>query len=240
MQFSYSAVWDDTVRMLRTNASLLLAVAGTFLFLPAVVAGFAAPQPTGNVTVEALATYIGDNWLLLLAVNFIGVTGNLALLILVLDRGRPTVGGAIRAAVMLLPFYFVASLLSGFIILAGLIALILPGMYAIGRLAVLGPVMVVEGRRGAVDAVRRTLAVTKGHGWAVIGLLMLELIAFYIVNFAATTVLGSLFLLIDHARGGPGIGALLTLILEGALGAVFSTVLIVLVASVYRRLTNGT
>lgn len=240
MQFSYSAVWDDTVRMLRANASLLLAVAGAFLFLPAVVVGFVAPEPTGEVTLEALLAYIAAHWPLLMLVNLIGVTGNLALLILVLDRGRPTVGRAIGAAAALLPFYFIASLLAGFVILVGIIALILPGLYAIGRLAVLGAVMVAEGRRGPIDALRRTVAVSRGHGWAIIGIVLLVVLAFYILNFAFTAVLGSLFLLLDHARGGPGIGALLTLIMEGALGAIFSTTLIVLLASIYRRLTNGT
>lgn len=239
MQFSYNAVWDDTVRMMRANASLLVAVAGAFLFLPAVIVGYIAPQPTGTVTPDMLFAYIAAHWQLFLAVNVIGVAGNLALLILVLDLGRPTVGGAIRAAFMLLPFYLLASLLSGLIIVAGLIALVLPGLYAIGRLAVLGPVMVAEGRRGPADAVGRAFAVSKGRGWAIIGLILLVVIAFYIVNFAFTAVFGSLFLLIDRLQGGPGIGALLTLIMEGALGAVFSATLIVLVASIYRRLTNG-
>lgn len=240
MQFSYSAVWDDTVRMVRANASLLLAVAGAFLFLPAVIVGFVAPQPTEAATLEIFLAYVAAHWPLLLAVNFIGVTGNLALLILVLDQGRPTVGRAIGAAAMLLPFYFVASLLSGFIIGIGIVLLILPGLYLIGRLAVLGAVMVAEGRRGPIDAIRSTFAVTKGRGWAIIGLVMLVVLAFYIVNFAFTAVFGSLFLLLDHARGGPGIGALLKLIMEGALGAIFSTTLIVLIASIYRRLTSGT
>ena len=39
MKFSYSAVWDGTVRIFRGNASLLLAVAGVFLFLPLVIIG---------------------------------------------------------------------------------------------------------------------------------------------------------------------------------------------------------
>ena len=43
MKFSYSAVWSDTMRMLRQHGSLLLAVAGVFFLLPGLllVAGFA-------------------------------------------------------------------------------------------------------------------------------------------------------------------------------------------------------
>ena len=36
MTFSYSAVWDDTVRLLQAHGRLLAAIAGVFLFLPAV------------------------------------------------------------------------------------------------------------------------------------------------------------------------------------------------------------
>lgn len=240
MQFSYSAVWDDTVRMLRANASLLLAVAGAFLFLPSVVVGFIAPQPTGQISMAAMMDYVAANWPLLLLVNLIGITGNLAILTLVLDHGRPTVGAAIRAAFMLLPFYVLASLVSGFLIFIGTLALILPGLYAIGRLAVLAPVMVAEARHQPVDAVRRTFEVSRRRGWAILGLILLVVIAFYIVNVAATTVLGSIFLLIDRAGGGPGVGAFLLLLLESALGAAFSTLLIVLIGSIYRRLTSGT
>lgn len=240
MQFSYSAIWDDTVRMLRASTSLLLAVAGVFLFLPALVLGVIAPQPTGEISLAMMMEYVAANWPLLLLVNLIGITGNLAILTLVLDEGRPTVGAAIRSAFMLLPFYFLASIVSGFLIFLGTLAFILPGFYAIGRLAVLGPVMVAEGRRQPIDAVRRTLALTKRRGWAILGLILLVVIAFYIVNMAVTAVLGSIFLLIDRAGGGPGIGAFLLLILESALGAIFSALLIVLVGSIYRRLTSGT
>ena len=44
-----------------------------------------------------------ENWLLLLLGNLTGFVGNLALLILALDDERPTVGGAIKAAFLLLP-----------------------------------------------------------------------------------------------------------------------------------------
>jgi hypothetical protein len=33
MKFSYSAVWNDTVALLRSHGSLLLAIAGVFIFI---------------------------------------------------------------------------------------------------------------------------------------------------------------------------------------------------------------
>ena len=239
MKFSISAVWDDTVRMLRANASLLLAIAGVFLFLPAVVSAYLAPPPTGGsegVTRATMMTYYVENAPALLLVQIIGFLGNLALLILCLDEGRPTVGGAIRGAFVLLPFYFLASLLSGVMVGLGLLLLILPGLYLLGRLAVTGPVVVAERVRNPLTVVKRSFALTKGRGWSVASLILILLVTYLVVNLAVVTVFGSIFLLIDRAAGGDGVGALLLLILQGVAGAAFQTVLIVLLASLYRRL----
>lgn len=239
MKISFSAVWDDTARMLRANAALFIAVAGVFLFLPALVSGYLAPEPAAGkdgVTIAAMADYISRNWLLLLIVNLIGFVGNLALLILALDEGRPTVGGAIKAAFILLPAYFLASLLSGMMIGVGMLLLILPGLYLMGRLAPVGPVLVGEGRRNPIDVIRRTLGLTKGNGWAILALILIVVITFWIASFAATAVFGSIFLLLDRAAGAGGLGAFLLLLLNAVIGAAFNTVLMVLLAALYRRL----
>lgn len=234
MSISYSAAWDDMVRTLRANSALLLPVAGVFLFLPTVVASYFAPQPRAG-TIEALITHFADNWVLLLVVNLIGFVGNLALLVLALDGRRPTVAAAIRTAFLLLPAYFLVSLLSGFLIFLGLMLFVLPGLYLIGRLAATGPVLVAEGRRNPVDIVKRSFALTKGKGWAVLGLILLLFIAFYVVSLAITFVLGSALLLLDRAGGG-GVGAFLLLVLSAAVGAAFNMVLVVLIAALYRRI----
>jgi hypothetical protein len=239
MKISLSGVWDETVRMLRANASLFIAIAGVFLFLPALVSGYLAPEPTGGrqgVGTAAMYAYLSANWPILLLVNLIGFVGNLALLILALDPDRPTVGRAIGTAFLLLPAYFVASLISGMMIAAGMIALIVPGLYLIGRLAPMGPVIVDENSRNPLHVIRRTFELTRGHGWSILSLILIVVITFWIVSLAATTVFGSIFLLLDRSAGTGGLGALLLLLLRAAIGAAFNTVLMVLLASLYRRL----
>lgn len=237
MKFSYNAVWEDTVRTLRANSSLLIAVAGVFLFLPTVVAGYLSPPRTAE-TFPAMIEHLKSNWLLMLTVNIIGFVGNLALLILALDINRPTVGTAIRAALALLPIYFLVSILSGFMIGLGFLLLIIPGLYLIGRLSVTGAVLVAEERRNPFDIIKRSFEVTKGRGWAILGLILLVFLAFYVITLAITFILGSIFLLADKAAGAGGIGAFLLLILTSAVGAAFNIVLMVLVASIYRRVTG--
>jgi hypothetical protein len=242
MKISFSGVWDDTIRLLRANTSLFIAVAGVFLFLPSLILGYVAPQPTGGAggpDGAALVAYFLDNWLLILIVNLIGLVGSLALLILALDEARPTVGGAIGGALVLLPTYFLTGILSFALIGFALIFLILPGLYLIGRLATAGPVIVAENRRNPFDAIGRSFAVTKGNGWANLGLILIVVITFWVLNVAATVVFGSIFLLLDRTAGIGGVGALLLLILQAIIGATFNVVLVLLVASLYRRLVQA-
>jgi hypothetical protein len=236
MSFSYNGVWDETVRTLRANTSLLLAVAGVFLFLPALVVGFLAPPPQAQ-TVPAMLAHYRENGATLFIGQLVAFVGNLALLILVLDERRPTVGGAIRASLAMLPAYLLVSILSGFMLMAGFFLLIIPFFYLIGRLAATGPVLVAEGRRNPFDIIKRSFEVTKGNGWATVGLILIVFIAFYILMLAVTFVFGSIFIIVDRITGG-NVGAFLLLLLSAGIGAAFNVVLMVLVSSVYRRLSG--
>ena len=235
MKFSHSAVWEDTVRTLKASRPLLVAVAGVFLFLPAALAAYLAPPPPADTMAEMLA-HIADNGLTILLVNIVGFVGNLTILILALDERRPTVGSAIAAALGLLPVYLLVSFLSGFMIGLGLMLLIVPGIYLIGRLSVTGAVLVSEPARNPLAVIRRSFALTKGQGWAIAALILLLFLAFYVITLAVTYTAGSVLLLIDRAAETGGIGAFLLLVLTTALSSAFNVVLMVLLASVYRRL----
>lgn len=238
MKFSYSAIWADAVAAIRAHAPLLVAVAGVFLFFPSLLTEYLAPQPEGEPSLATMMQYFRENRWLLLMVSTIGFVGNLTILILVLDDGRPTVGSSIQRAFGLLPTYFFASILSGLIMIAGLVALIIPGLYLAGRLSSVGPAIVAEPGLGAVQAIKRSFALSKGRGWAILGLILIVVLTFYVVRIAVIVVLGSLFLLIDKAGGG-GVGAFLLVTLDAALGAAFATVLVVLIAAIYRRLASA-
>ena len=240
MTMSYNAAWDDTVRLFRSHASLIAAVAGFFIFLPNLLLGHFVPQPeqataTLQAIFAALNDYIALNWHWLFLNVLVNMVGALAILLLIFDERRPTVGGAIVGALILLPFYFVASFLSGLIVLGGLILLIVPGLYLYGRLAPLGPVIVAENRRNPFDAIARSFAVTRGNGWAVLGFVLLIIIASLLVTVAVGAVLGLILLLLL----GSGIGGFLVLIVETALEAIMTTLLVVVMAAIYRTLAGA-
>jgi hypothetical protein len=235
MKFSYSAVWADVMALLRAHASLIATVAGVFIFLPGLLLAYFVPQPVtqdfarlGEVWVE----YATANWHWLLLNGLVSMIGQIAILLLIFSRGI-TVGGAIAAALALLPFYFLTSLLCSILIGFGFVLLIIPGAYLLGRLGPVNAVVVAEMRRNPIDAIRRCFELTKGHGWAVLGLILIVAIAALIAIGVATTLLGIVFILI----AGQDVGQMLVLIVRAAGNAALVILMLLLNAAIYRNLS---
>jgi uncharacterized membrane protein len=237
MKFSYTEVWNDAVHMLRTHGSLLLAVAGVFYFLPGLLVGHFLPQPTGSGpdALNALFKYYGDNWHWLLLANIVNLIGNITIYNLLFDRRGGTVGAAIAGALPILPMYFVMTVISSVPIVLGLMLLVLPGIYLLGRFIIAGAAMVAEGHRSPIAPIASAWDKTRKRGWAVAGLVVIVLLAGLLLSFVISAVFGSIFLLIG---GREGLGPLLVLILTSALAAIFLTVMIVLTAAIYRALSS--
>jgi hypothetical protein len=262
MTFSYSAVWDDTLRLLRENGRLLAAIAGVFIFLPALlVAQFLPPPevPDPARMWDVLGEYYRRAWPWYLLQSLFSIVGTAAMTKLVLARGT-TVGAALVFGVTLLPFYIMltiaatllavlaclpALLLIGVIGVAvgpgpamvlismlGLFAMLVPLLYLAGRLIPSLPVMVAEGVRNPIAVLTRSFALTKGKGWAVLGLFIVIVLVGAIVAGVATALVGILF----HLVAGQEIGALLTALVSSLLSAAFATLLIMLYAAIYRAL----
>lgn len=237
MNFSYGAVWADTLRMLRENARLLAAIAGVFIFLPALLAAQLLPPPETtdpNRIFIDLIEYYSRVWPWLLLQSLVSMVGTAAMLRLVLVPGI-SVGGALGFGLMLLPFYFLLSLVAGILVLLGVILLIVPGLYLVGRLTPATAVMVAENRRNPIEAVSRSFEITKGRGWAVFGLVFIVVLVAGIVVLVVMMLAGIIFLL----AAGQDLGGLLTAITSSALSAAFATLLLALDAAIYRGLTGS-
>jgi hypothetical protein len=235
MKLSYSAIWADVTALLRSHASLIATVAGVFIFLPGLLIAHFFPQPEpvefGRLA-QLWVEYVSANWPWLLLNSLVGMIGAIAILLLIFARGI-SVGGAIAASLSLLPAYFIASLLSGAAIGFGFLLLIVPGLYLLGRLGPVNAVLVAEARRNPVAAIARCWALTRGHGWAILGLILIVAVAAAIVVGVAATLLGILFVL----AAGQDIGQLLVLIVRTAGNAAMVTLLLILNAAVYRQLS---
>ncbi|MEA3054374.1 MAG: hypothetical protein QOG72_3277 [Sphingomonadales bacterium] len=236
MRFSYSAVWADVMELLRSHFSLVATVAGVFIFLPNLLLGYFVPQPEPAQIGEigrVMAEYLSLNWHWLLLDNLVNMVGAIAILLLIFSRGI-TVGGAIAAALAILPFYFATSILSGLLIGIGFVFLIVPGLYLLGRLSPIGALLVAENRRNPLDAIARCFELTKGRGWAVLGLLCLVAVAGAIVVGVAVALLALLFVL----ALGQDLAALPVLIVKSAGNAALVTLILLLNAAIYRQLSR--
>ena len=238
MSFSYNAVWEDTLKLLRQHAPLLAAIAGVFLFLPGLLMAVLLPPPVPppgadpGRAVQLWLDYYGTAGPWLTLESLIAMVGTLAMLRLVF--ARDTVGGALVQGLILTPFYFLLSILCGFMIGSGFILLIVPGLYLIGRLAPFSAVLVAENRRNPFDAIKRTFALTKGHGWAILGLVFVVAIVAVIAMGVADTLFGVIFILV----AGQELGKLLTAVVASALSAALGTLMVMLYAAIYRALAG--
>jgi hypothetical protein len=107
------------------------------------------------------------------------VTAMHVLVVLGLARGEhPSVGDALRDGLRVMPVVLVAVLLYALAVIAGTIALIIPGIWLGIALYFTAQAAVVDGARGRA-ALRRSFELVRGSWWRTFGiLLVLSLIAF--------------------------------------------------------------
>jgi hypothetical protein len=237
MSISYNAVWEDTMALTRRHGPLLAAIAGVFIFLPALlVAVFLPPYEPQTQDISRMIELLADwyrasfHWLLLQ--NLATMVGVAAMLRLVFAE-RTTVGGALVFALMLLPFYFLLTLLSGLIVFAGFLLLVVPAFYLYARLVVSGAAMVAENRRGPIAAISRSFALTRGQGWRILGLVLIVAIIGVIAVGVASALIGIVLIL----AAGQELGTLLATIVASAFNTVLSTLFVMLHAALYRALS---
>jgi hypothetical protein len=238
MKLSYSAIWDDTVALLRAHAPLVGALAGVFLFLPALAVSYLLPQPQVTDPSRALETIIAfyeASWPWLLLGQLVRMVGAIAILQLVLGPRGTSVGGAIVTGFVLLPTYFAASFIANFALAIGFLLLIVPGVYLMGRFAPLAGAIVAEHRRNPFDALGRSFALSAGRGWSLAGIVLLVAIAGGIAVAVLHMVAGLLLVLL----AGKELGTLLVKIVDASGGAAFSTLILLLYAAIFRALTAG-
>jgi hypothetical protein len=234
LTLSYSAVWADASRMLRTNSGLLTAIAGALLFLPALLMGRYLPEPEASgwsEWVRVMQEYLPTAWPWLLLSSLITMLGVVAIYLVLLATPRLTVGAALTRALPILPFYLVLTIVLNLVIGAGFLLLIIPGLLLLGKLVLASPILVVETPRAPLTAFQRSWDYSKGRMLVISGLMILIYIAASLIYYAVRVGLGSAILLIS---GPEDIGGLLVAIVEALIGAAFTVVATVVIAAIYR------
>jgi hypothetical protein len=236
--FSYSAIWRDAGRMLASNAALITAIAGAFLFLPAVLEARFFPPPAdwtdGAQWIELMRAHVRANWPWLLLSTTATLMGVIALYLLLLASPRLTVGAAMARSFSIMPFYIVLSVVLTVAIGFGFVLLVVPGIFLIGKLALATPILINETPRAPFTAMQRSWQRSAGRSWLIAGLVLSVYLAAALVSLAVRVGIGTVILI---AFGPQGVGALLLAFLQGLIVTAMTVLVILLLTAVYRAVT---
>lgn len=180
----FSTILSDAWALWRADWSTLTAMAGPFLFLPPLaihlllspaldraLAGI-APDDTA-ARFQAFSGWVTASLPWLAVAQAVVQFGGLLILLFYLDRGRPAVGVALRTAARTFPVYLLAMILVSLVAFGGLLVLIVGYAYALARLAMVGPVIAAEREGNPFAAIGRSIALTRGSGLVLMGILIL-------------------------------------------------------------------
>jgi len=268
MKFDMVRAWDEAVATITANREVMLIVAGIFFFLPAVAQGFAMPPMNTLFTAGNAAGmqqqmwrfYADFGWMFVLT-GLLQAVGTLALLALLRDYRRPTVGAAIRTGLLgVLPAIGAYLLIAlGFTIVLFALALViglavaaLGGgtggtllgfvlfvamvallVYASVRVSLLLPVIAIERLMNPVAAIRRSLTLTKGTTGRLFLFYLLLFIAYLVLAMVMGLAVAGLVLVL-----GQSLSLIVGSVLSGLIGAGFATVFAAVLAAVHRQLSG--
>ncbi len=259
---SISQAWNETAAFIKRESGLILPIALLLLAVPsAALQIFMPTPPVPGQTPEAGA------WLLLLPVVMIAsIVGTVAISYLALRPGT-SVGEGLHVGLRRFLPVFLASLLIGLaalivltpigilimgsamtsgnptaaaggaITLFALIFLIV-GIVVWTRLMLMTPVAAAEGV-GPIALIRRSWALTRGHFWKLLGLVLLMVVVAIVVIGAISAIVG-IFIIMLAGPPEPGSTSLiLTTIVSSVVSAVFSAIFVILLARIYIQLSGS-
>lgn len=240
MKLSYSRAWDDVTALFRAHADLLIAIAGVFLLLPAVAAGFLIPEPVFTTTdipgrTRELLEHVRAHAPMTFLLSIPTALGQIAILTLLLDPSRPTVAQALKlGATLLISFILLNNILINLSVAAGLVLLLLPGLYLLGRLAPASAAMVAERQFNPLVAYARGWQVSRGNGWRIFGLIAIVMIVAWVLDLAITSVIGAIAALAFSDE----VARVINILVGGVSAALVGIVVLLLTAAIYRALAE--
>lgn len=262
MRFDSNRAWQEATALVSANRDVVFALAGVFLVVPGFAVGILAPPPQAPAGADSdtlmamLAAYYNSAWPWLLGMAICQLIGTLAMLALLTDRTRPTVGEALGLAFRGLVPVVVAQLLAGFgftllalipvtlaaltgvpalatvVVAACLVALV----YVMTRISLVAPVVMVDGERNPIAALRRSWHLTRGNAGRLLLFYALLLIGFGVVIL----LVGGLADLLLRLALGMELGTALGTLVSAALQAVMAIFFMAVYAATHRQLSAPT
>lgn len=265
MKLDMGAAWNTATALIDRNRDVVLVIAGVFFFLPSFAASLALPQadalaaaaPGGDpqALMNAMMGFYADYWWALLLSFVAQGVGTLALLTLLTDRARPTVGEAIKRGALSFPSYFVTNILAAFAVagvvvvptlLIGLavaggtvaaalgIVLAIPVMlYLMVKFSLIMPAIAIDRMLNPLAALARSWQLTRGNSFRLLLFYALLLIAMIVILSLVSMVVGVVF-----AAIGGEIEKIGNAIFSSLTNAAFVVVFFGVLAGVHRQLAG--
>ena len=273
MKFDGNRAWNDAVRAVSANREVLLVLAGVFFFLPGLVvafflsryqadmaAGVAAVMaaPKNPAALQQMMHAYAEIAPYIIVLLLVQVLGYMAMLALLTDARRPTVGEALAIGVRSLPAligailifflgYVLASLPLGLVLVAcvaglgpqlgaaiGITIVMVVMILVVIRLSLTLPVIVIEGLHRPFAALHRSWQITSGSTLRLVGFYLMLGIAYIVISVALSALLN----LLSAATGTGEAFVLVSGGISGVIGAATSIVLTAILASVHRQLAG--
>lgn len=260
MIFDSNSAWQQASASIRNNREVLFALAGVFYLLPILAFSLLFPQPTPpagageEAMMQFAAQYYAQTMPVAIPIALVEAAGTLALLTLMTDRSRPTVGQAIRIGFVTMPIYIAAQLLLGFglgiaglvvlgvlglsgstaVVTAGTLAVIMAGAYVWVRTSLSAPIVAVEQVRSPWRALKRSWQLTRGNGLRVLVFYALILLVFAILLSILLALLGIVLALVMPAKPA----ALLAAVVSAGLQSVMALTFVAAMAATHAQLAG--
>lgn len=259
MKFDMSQAWRDATAMMNGNREVLLIVAGIFFLLPSLALSLSIGDLQQAImadpeNAQAMIADIYGNWWWLIAIMLIAqFVGYLALLALLRDSGRPTVGEALKTGIaallpaigayilLILALGVVVAVLMGIAVgtgsaalgfLLGMLAMVLT-VYIFVKFSLMGPVIAIDKVFNPVTALTRSWQLTKGNSFRLFLFYVLLFIVYIVVSMVFAAVLGALLFAF-----GPDTALTVNSLVSGVLSAAVTVVFVAVVAAVHRQLSG--
>ena len=197
---SIGGVIDDAIKLYLTSFSrcwpialvaALISVALSLTLTPQLPQSFANGREALEqmLAVERSPWFLGSS-LLLLLVSLLFHGALLARQNAVARNDESfTFARALATGVRKLPSMVVAGVILLLIVTLGLVALIIPGLYLIGRLVLWMPALFVDDA-GPLESVETTWKLTRGHWWRAAAIVTVAVIIVLVFSFVLSTVAG--------------------------------------------------
>jgi membrane-anchored glycerophosphoryl diester phosphodiesterase (GDPDase) len=263
MKLDMGQAWSQAVAMMSANRDLIAIVAGVFFFLPylalmlmlpdmASELPVAQPGDDPQVVLDAFVAIYARVWPYILAVVIFQGIGSLALLALLRDSTRPTLGEALKLGLVAFLPYLGAQLVAG-VGIGVVVALLVGGAAAVNqalavlvmllvfvgavyvavKLSLTMPVIGIERVYNPITALARSWRLTKGNSLRLFFFYFLIIVAGVIVVSVLQMIFGLVFALLGAEGGLIGNG-----VVSSLLNAAWVTIFLAVLAAAHRQLSG--